>query len=118
MTTLTDVRFKTLRGLLFTGSTSDMLLQWLQANSTGTPKTIPDAWRDMLDTNLLSPSTGNRSDDWFQLLADSGFKDAGAMNDRELAFWDGGAILPVATAFIITEGGDALTTEAGDNLII
>ncbi len=113
MASLSDARFDALRTLLFTGSTSDMLLAWLQDNGA-TAKAIPDAWKEMLASKLVATPTGQRTDDWYQLLGEQGF--AGAMNDRELAFWDGGAVLPAATALLITEGGDVLVTEGGDSL--
>lgn len=83
MPTLSDCRFDTLRGLGLSGSTSDMLLQWLQQQGA-TSNSLPDAWREMLDANLTEP-TGHRNDDWYTLLGDLGYE--GSMNDRELAFW-------------------------------
>ena len=85
MPALSDVRFDKLRGLGHTGSTSDMLLQWLLANITlPVSKTVPDAWREWLDE--LTFDTGQRSDDWFAYLRSLGH--TGSMNDMELQFWE------------------------------
>jgi len=92
MPALTDVRFDALRALGFTGATSDMLLQWLQANGA-TSSSVPDAWNEMLAVQLLSGNTGQRSDDWRQLLATLGYAalaGSAQVNDMELAFWEAG----------------------------
>jgi hypothetical protein len=90
MATLSDARFDALRAQLFTGATSDMLLQWLQLNGA-TAKAIPDAWKEMLAAQLVAPPTGQYNDDWFQLLDEQGF--TGAISDRELDFWIAGGVL-------------------------
>ena len=90
MGTLVDERFDALRTQLFTGSTSDMILQWLQ-DSGATSGSVADAWREMLDIVLAAP-TGNQNDDWFYLLGTEGH--TGQINDREYAFWLAGGILP------------------------
>ncbi len=99
MSTLSDARFDALRGQGFTGATSDMLLQWLQANGA-TSDAIPDAWEEMLTSNGYP--YGQRNDSWYAMLASLGF-DTGAMNDREKAFWEAGGI--------ITDGGVRITTQ-------
>lgn len=89
MPTLSDARFDALRLQGFTGSTSDMLLQWLQANSgVPVPKTIPDGWRALLN---LYQKNGQRNTGWYDLLGDEGY--TGSLNDRELAFWLAGGVL-------------------------
>jgi len=55
MPALTDVRFAKLRGLSHTGSTSDMLLQWLQANGATSPS-ISDAWIEYLAAAGFGPT--------------------------------------------------------------
>ena len=97
MATLMDARFEALRAQGFTGATSDMLLQWLQANGA-TSNALPDAWAEMLlSQGFLQPL---RSDAWYQLLGDLGFE--GNMNDRQLQFWlDGGGILPTVHQWFI-----------------
>lgn len=90
MGALSDFRFDALRGQGFTGSTSDMLLQWLHANGATSPA-IPDAWREFLDT--VGFSTGHRNDDWYAYLGSLGY--VGQLNDREYKFWgDGGVVSP------------------------
>lgn len=98
MATVTDARFNTLRGQLYTGAANDMLLKWLQDNSgVASPVTVPDAWDTFLDAQYLKASvtitrTGDRSTDWFNLLRFWGY--TGAISDMLLAFWVGGAVLP------------------------
>lgn len=88
MTTLVDARFDALRTQLFTGATSDMLLQWLQANGA-TSDAVPDAWREMLVAKGQNP---DRNTGWFDLLGSLGY--TGSLNDRELAFWEAGGTFP------------------------
>ena len=119
MPALSDVRFDAMRALGHIGATSDMLLEWLSANGGG-KSSIPDGWHNMLAFQLSGfdiTASGQRSDDWYQLLGVLGH--TGAMNDRELSFWlAGGTFIPVVTlANITTEAGDPLTTEAGDRLV-
>lgn len=94
---LTDVRFNTLRALGYSGSISDMTLLWLQDGGpatgpvTGPLKTIPDAWRSVLeqleseDANFNPTGSYHRSDWWFEYLGSLGY--SGQMNDRELGYW-------------------------------
>jgi hypothetical protein len=95
MPQLSDVRFAALRALGFTGSTSDMLLAWLQSTPLGgtppavPPNAVPDAWREALvAANTASPFASGeyqRNDWWYAYLGQQGF--TGQLNDRELAFW-------------------------------
>jgi len=89
MPQLSDVRFATLRALGYTGSTSDMLLAWLQSAPFGGTitepnATVPDAWRAAL---LAAGGSGDyqRDDWWYAYLGQQGY--TGQLNDRELAFW-------------------------------
>jgi hypothetical protein len=91
MPAVVDEKFATLR-LLYAGAMSDMTLLWLQANGA-TANAIPDAWKEMLAAKLVAIPTGQRNDDWYQLLGELGH--TGSMNDRELQFWVGGAVLPL-----------------------
>lgn len=86
--TLSDARFEGLRFLGYRGSTSDMLLAWLKAESIpALPKSIPDAWKTFLEQALLTPvGSYHRNDWWYQYLGQEGF--TGAMNDREILFWN------------------------------
>jgi hypothetical protein len=89
MATISDARFEALRGQGFTGATSDMLLQWLQANGA-TANAVPDAWAEMLAANGFP--YGQRNDSWYDLLGSLGY--TGALSDRELEFWDqGGGVI-------------------------
>lgn len=82
MPTLSDVRFEKLRTAGHTGSTSDMLLQWLQAGGA-TASQMNDAWKEWLaDKGYL---TGSNSDNWFAYLGSQGH--TGSMNDREIQYW-------------------------------
>ena len=87
MATLSDEKFAALRTLTYTGSISDMTLQWLQANGA-TSDSISDAWEEMLAAQLVATPTGQKNDDWFQLLGEKGY--SGSLTDRELAFWQAG----------------------------
>jgi hypothetical protein len=90
MATLSDSRFESLRTQGHTGATSDMILQWLQANGASSGA-IPDAWEEMLAANGFV--YGQRNDAWFAFLGSLGYE--GSLNDRELAFWEsGGTISP------------------------
>lgn len=112
MTTLTDIRFETLRALLFTGSTNDMLVQWLQANGA-TSDCLPDAWEEMLFSKGFGDGY-SRNDGWFGLLFFMGFE--GQMNDRELSFWLDGGVLPVVPENVLTNLGEPLIAE-GEYLV-
>ena len=90
MPTVSDARFAALRGQGFTGATSDMILQWLQANGA-TSSAVPDAWKEMLAAQGYA--SYQRNDDWYAFLGDIGY--SGSISDRELGFWvDGGTISP------------------------
>ena len=90
MPALSDERFASLRAQGFTGATSDMLLQWLQANGASA-NAIPDAWQEMLASNGFP--YGQRNDSWYAFLGSLGHE--GNMNDREMGFWEsGGTISP------------------------
>lgn len=88
MATLSDSRFDSLRGQGFAGATSDMLLQWLQANGATSPA-IPDAWEEMLAAQGFP--YGQRNDKWYEFLGSLGYE--GALPDRELEFWQGGGVI-------------------------
>lgn len=91
MPTLSDERFGSLRAQGFTGATSDMMLQWLQANGATSPA-VPDAWEEMLA--IQGFPYGHRNDSWYAFLESLGYSQ-GQLNDRELAFWqDGGVLSP------------------------
>lgn len=94
MATISDARFAALRTQGFTGSISDMTLQWLQFNGA-TSKMITDAWREMLVALGAWSDTqaGQRNDAWYLYLGVIGYE--GQISDRELDFWnDGGVIIP------------------------
>ena len=138
MTTLNDARFNALRAIGHTGATNDMLVTWLQ-DGGAISNCLPDAWLEMLAAHSL---IGHRNDTWYALLGDLGFE--GQINDRELAFWLGGGVLPPAESchemvagigvnatgydegefgtFTPEEAGDftvvLLITSATDNLIL
>lgn len=88
MPTLSDARFDSLRGQGFTGATSDMVLQWLQANGA-TSNATPDAWEEFLDAQGFT--YGQRNDSWYAYLGSLGYE--GALNDRELQFWTNGGVV-------------------------
>lgn len=88
MPCLSDERFAALRAQGFTGATSDMLLQWLQANGS-TAKAVPDAWKEMLESQ--GHAYGHRNDSWFNFLSDLGYE--GSLNDREMQFWQNGGTI-------------------------
>ena len=85
---LNDARFRALRIQTFTGATNDMVLQWLQ-DGGATSGSINDAWSEML---VAKGYSAVRNDGWYALLGDLGH--AGQLNDRELAFWLDGGVLP------------------------
>lgn len=92
MATLSDARFESLRGQGFTGATSDMLLQWLQANGA-TAKAVPDAWKEVLDI-IRPPDPNHRSDQWFDWLFINGYGAPNKqINDMEKDFWEAGGLL-------------------------
>ena len=104
MPTLIDSKFEALRAQGFTGSMSDMTLQWLQANGA-TSNQIPDAWNEVL--SILVSTAGANSDRWYVYLKDSGFggTDQNQINDMELAFWlAGGLLTPLPDAGSYSSG--------------
>jgi len=114
--TLADAKFDALRDQAFTGTISDMTLQWLQANGA-TSGSLTDAWLEVL------PGTGQRNDRWYKLLEDMGY--TGSLNDREFAFWAAGGVLPASgqdsgpanlEAFLISEGWGV--TRTGENFVV
>jgi hypothetical protein len=88
MTSLVDIRFAKLRELGFSGSTSDMVLAWLQSYGA-TSGAVTDAWMEVLG---LIGFTGQRNDAWFTLLGVEGY--TGSLNDREIQFWTNLAVGP------------------------
>lgn len=110
MPNITDSKFAALRSQGYTGSISDMMLQWLQANGA-TSNSIPDAWREVLV--IQGYGLQQRNDDWFALLGDLGYT-TGSLNDRAAQFWlDGGELYPTTfyaplkTSVVATGLGDA-----------
>lgn len=91
MSTLADARFEALRGLGLAGATNDMLLKWLQ-NNGATSNSLPDAWKEFL---IAQGFVGDyqKNDAWAGFLIAAGY--SGALPDMELAFWRGGAIIPL-----------------------
>jgi len=87
--TLTDEKFASLRAQGHAGAVPDMTLLWLQANGATSPS-IPDAWAEMLSSKGFDPQ---RSDSWYEYLGSIGFTQ-GHINDREMAFWLAGGVLP------------------------
>jgi hypothetical protein len=97
MAVLNDAKFDALRTQLFTGAMPEMTLAWLQDNGATSPS-LTDAWPEMLAAKLVLAGTGQRNDDWHALLIQQGMDvTAGSdqLNDMELAFWLGGAVLPL-----------------------
>ena len=90
MSTLMDAKFVALRGQGFTGTMSDMTLQWLKANGA-LSNAIPDAWIEML--NAQGAGSLHISDGWFRLLGMLGY--TGNANDRQLQFWLAGGEFPI-----------------------
>jgi hypothetical protein len=113
--TLADAKFDALRDQGFTGTLSDMTLQWLQANGA-TSGSITDAWLEVL------PGTGQRNDRWYTVLGGMGY--TGSLNDREFAFWVDGGVLPGTVdvgpanleAFLISEGWGV--TRTGEDFVV
>ncbi len=100
---LIDARFATLKEQGFTGSTPDMLLQWLLSNGATIPNTT-DAWKQMIVAQLGFEATGDVSTDWSKLLSNLGYD--GQSNDQEAEFWlDGGAF-----SFFYFNGSTQLAT--------
>jgi len=81
-----DDKFAALRGQGFTGSLSDMTLQWLQANGASS-NTISDAWLQMLSALGFE---GQHNDAWYAFLGSLGFE--GAIADRTADFWAAGGV--------------------------
>ena len=102
MGSLTDNRFNSLRSQGFTGSTSDMILQWLKANGA-TSNSIPDAWSEMLVSKGVSPI---RTEGWWELLDQMAPSDVGrSMSDLNCWFWsEGGGSFDDTDTFVLTVG--------------
>lgn len=83
-----DDKFAALRDQGFTGSLSDMILQWLQ-DAGATSNSVSTAWAQAL---YIRGYRGQRNDAWYELLGDLGFE--GALADRDAQFWALGDILP------------------------
>lgn len=81
-----DDKFAALRGQGFTGSISDMTLQWLQFNGA-TSGSQSDAWLEML---AVLGFEGQHNDAWYALLGSLGFE--GAISDRTADFWLAGGV--------------------------
>ena len=84
-----DAKFAALRVQGFTGSTSEMTLQWLHANGASSDH-MSDAWLEMLAANGFPNTT--ITDGWFDLLRNLGY--TGAASDMQLDFWLGGGTFP------------------------
>ncbi|MEE4280404.1 MAG: hypothetical protein V2I41_00565 [Pseudomonadales bacterium] len=104
MTTLIDARFNALRDQGYTGSTSDMLLQWLKA-SGATSNNINDAWYQFLSAEGYSG--GHRNDSWYAYLRDQGYQ--GSLSDMELAFWVAGGAPGYGPELVVNGGFDTDT---------
>lgn len=107
---LNDLRFQALRDQGFTGSTNDMLLQWLQANGA-TSGQLNDAWSEMLVSKGFSLVI---NDGWYALLGDLGYE--GQINDRELAFWSDGGLISTNEWYIesrVADGDGAIPDHYG-----
>ena len=92
MTTLIDAKFDALRALGHTGTISDMMVTWLQADGA-VSESVVDAWDEMLSFQGFK-DFGHRNDMWYALLGDRGFT-AGTLAEREFDFWTaGGLIVP------------------------
>lgn len=86
---VSDDKFNALRTQGYTGSTSDMWLQFLLANGAMTKNTT-DAFKEFLMTKGFS---GQVNDQWYKYLGSLGY--TGALPDRVAQFWAaGGVIVP------------------------
>lgn len=113
MSTMIDLRFKALTDAGYTGSTSDMLKQWL-AFETGTLSALPlqDLWRLYLISVLAIPEAEyHRSDFWYLYLELMGYE--GAIQEKEYQFW-----LHFNINYLLLETGDALLLQSDDKLLI
>ena len=80
--TLVDCRFDALRAEGFTGSTSDMLMQyWTSLGGTG--GTLVDLHFSALEA--LGRTEGTLMDRWFTYLGALGYE--GSIRDKEYAYW-------------------------------
>ena len=87
MTTKPDAKFDALRGQGFTGSVSDMTLQWLISNGA-TSSQLSDAWDEMLESKGFGPAN---PDGWYDLLGSLGY--TGSISVRSRDFWLAGGTL-------------------------
>ena len=83
-----DDKFSALRAQEFTGSISDMTLQWLKANGAVSNQ-IASCWREMLASKGFE---GQHNDAWYNLLGSLSYE--GAYPDRVAAFWAAGGEFP------------------------
>lgn len=88
MSQLNDCRFDSLVAQGFSGTTNDMLLDWLQSNGVSAVQ-LNDAWYEFLVAQGMTVATYN--DMKFEWLGSLGF--TGALNDREAGFWCGGGVV-------------------------
>ena len=89
MGSTTDLKFNALRAQGFTGSITDMTLQWLQ-NSGAISFSVSTAWDQMLQMNGYETQ---RNDGWSDMLNDMGYVN-GSLSDRAHQFWAAGGVLP------------------------
>lgn len=82
-----DCRFAELVRRGYSGSSNDMLFDWLQANVTGTPKaqTINDAWHQFYDERLV-PS-GVLNDRHYEYLSSLVGSPGGDLSEMWEWFW-------------------------------
>ena len=84
MTTLVDERFRALRALGHTGSTTDMLRTWLISEGGDASKPqMNDLWVSMLESKGFGEQY---NDAWYAYLGSLGY--TGAINERETQFWE------------------------------
>jgi hypothetical protein len=87
---LVDSRYQALIALGKSGHVNDMLMEWLFDNGATTASTLNDRWMEMLASKGFADKQLN--DNWYELLGSLGY--TGAMNDRELQFWQAGGTFP------------------------
>ena len=89
MATVSDEKFRALRGLGHTGAMNDMTLQWLHDGGATSP-CLNDAWLEWLSIHEPLGSFAQRNDWWHEYLVTAGYDLAAGstqLNDMELAFW-------------------------------
>lgn len=108
-----DCRFEALRGFGYTGTTSDMLEQWMSANGGARGDEHGSLFRSFLMAQGVTP--GHVKDMWYEFLGSLGYE--GSLRDREELFWcSGGNIEPPVLRRLLTDTGEVLTNEAGEPL--